>query len=792
MTFYKPIHSPGSCPIINLSQFKLSNNHIKLLSKGLKFIPSQDLDTKSTNLGDLDIRLRRLAFFSNSHPSHLQDNSIEPLPQALNSRAQPIPSLEDKLLRLKFPSDFCPNDQQTHPAIHSFISNCTTDLNNLIKSIPPTKPNISHEERLALNQLASNPDIVIKSADKGSSIVVLDRSSYEMMAKAQLSNTKFYSPELFIPDKSKTLHSILNEMYNSNLISETQLRYLWPPNDAKLRTLYFLPKIHKPLEAWVNKRSPKGRPIVSDLQSDTYRISKLIDLILQPFSNVHNSYIKDTSDFLNKLAQIDVPEDCVLFSLDIESLYTNIDVDFALEAVRLAFLQKPDPIQPYIIKLLEFSLKNNYFMFNNELFRQAFGFSMGKSWAPELADIFLAYWEKLALAKSLVKPLFYFRFLDDICGAVQGTHKEFDILFEALNSQFPFIKLTKSTSHTSIDFLDVTISKGQHFRLTGRLDTRLYTKPTDTRELLHPSSQHPSHTFKSIAYAQSLRFRRISTLTLEYEKAKSDLFKTLKTQGYSRRTLMKANHSLTSKSLTRTPLPHHSNKHNCQICPRMFALSYTQLSRMIHWTSLPNKPNPECTNDPAIYIILCPKGHFAYVGQSIHFHNRMSNHLSDIRLDKQTTVANHFSKCNMKPLMSILQTFEPNSETLSTTLNTQETFWINNLHMTHPLSNPIIPRSNNIIPVILPFHQGLEIFSKNLHHQFSTLSSELPYLSNTNLISSYKRRRNIKDFLISSSHPPHKRRKLNPLIRPKLKKPSPSLSPPPPPPTPQNPPPPRG
>ena len=42
-----------------------------------------------------------------------------------------------------------------------------------------------------------------------------------------------------------------------------------------------------------------------------------------------------------------------------------------------------------------------------------------------------------------------------------------------------------------------------------RLITDLFTKPTDTHELLHRTSCHPGHTKKGTLYSQALRIRRI-------------------------------------------------------------------------------------------------------------------------------------------------------------------------------------------------------------------------------------------------------------------------------------------
>ena len=88
---------------------------------------------------------------------------------------------------------------------------------------------------------------------------------------------------------------------------------------------------------------PPGRPIISDCGSESYKTAEYIDHFLQPIASKHASYIKDTTDFLAKLRQVKVKPDTLLITMDVESMYTNIDHDSGLAAVRKAFLEKPRP-----------------------------------------------------------------------------------------------------------------------------------------------------------------------------------------------------------------------------------------------------------------------------------------------------------------------------------------------------------------------------------------------------------------------------------------------------------------
>ena len=60
-----------------------------------------------------------------------------------------------------------------------------------------------------------------------------------------------------------------------------------------------------------------------------------------------------------------------------------------------------------------------------------------------------------------------------------------------LNSPHHSIQFTVEYSKKTVNFLDVQV-----VRQGNKIVTDLYTKPTDTHQLLHRSSCHPGHTKK--------------------------------------------------------------------------------------------------------------------------------------------------------------------------------------------------------------------------------------------------------------------------------------------------------
>ena len=83
----------------------------------------------------------------------------------------------------------------------------------------------------------------------------------------------------------------------------------------------------------IHKKIPVGRPIVSDSSGPTKRISSFVDSVLQPVAIKQESYIKDTTDFINFIENTQIPDNVVLATLDVSSLYTNIPQEEGIDVV---------------------------------------------------------------------------------------------------------------------------------------------------------------------------------------------------------------------------------------------------------------------------------------------------------------------------------------------------------------------------------------------------------------------------------------------------------------------------
>lgn len=369
--------------------------------------------------------------------------------------------------------------------------------------------------------------------------MIMDRTQYIQEAHRQLNNTAHYRKltRPMYPDTAQEIHSIIQTLLDKKYITKKQSLYLRGEENPRPRIFYLLPKIHKPPQSWsIPYEVPAGRPIVSDCNSESYRIAEYIDHFLTPLSTKHNSYIKDTYDFIHKIKNTTIAQEAILFTIDIDSLYTNINTAAGLTAVKRWMGKYPDNNRPdtYLLQLLEISLNKNDFEFNKEFFLQISGTAMGKKFAPAYANIYMAHWEETVFEKCPKLPTNYFRYLDDIWGTWTHSLEEFKHFIQILNTHHSTITVKYTTHNEQIDFLDTTTYKGPSFHQTHTLDTKVFFKDTDTHALLHKDSLHPKHTFKGLIKSQLLRFNRICTQGSDFEEATKTLFNALKPRGYSR------------------------------------------------------------------------------------------------------------------------------------------------------------------------------------------------------------------------------------------------------------------
>ena len=106
--------------------------------------------------------------------------------------------------------------------------------------------NLSFEERSALKDLRSNLDSIIREADKGSSIVVMDRQRYIEEGYRQLNDTSVYlrTHATAISDTEEDIKRLVDHLHIEGVITH-EIRQFSICRNTKPARLYLLPRVHK-------------------------------------------------------------------------------------------------------------------------------------------------------------------------------------------------------------------------------------------------------------------------------------------------------------------------------------------------------------------------------------------------------------------------------------------------------------------------------------------------------------------------------------------------------------------
>jgi hypothetical protein len=492
------------------------NPEIELLSHGLKFTPTpaQNLPELEKDVKDFCRKLRLREHFYNEN-NDTDDDDHNHNPEDLVANKSNFNPKRNKNILL----DTCIDT----------ITKTACELSSLpVKNV---KNNSTKSNKKALIDLQNDPNIIIKEADKGGAVCIMDRAYYGNKIKEMLQDENTYSE--IEQNKIKSTMSKIKKLIKQHDQSLTDKERDYLTNfKIKVSDLYGLPKVHKSDEiksavqqsksSYVQVQSPadlKFRPIVAGPVCPTSRLSHLVDILLKPIPQYTRSYVRDDIDFLTKFQrQLDQDKKFKLVTFDVESLYTNIDHDLGKKAIKYWIDKHRDKIPSrfsakFICEAIEIILENNVFHFDDKFFIQLKGTAMGTKMAPNYASLVLAYLEEMLYTKlesekgieyaKFIKEHFV-RYLDDcfiVWNEAQGDIKYFHTL---LNNLHPSLNFTLESSETEIPFLDILVKLNNN-----QVTTDIYYKPTDTHQYLSYNSCHPRHTKNNIPYSQA---RRICTI----------------------------------------------------------------------------------------------------------------------------------------------------------------------------------------------------------------------------------------------------------------------------------------
>ena len=129
------------------------------------------------------------------------------------------------------------------------------------------KKNLPHKELQAMRKLHNNREIIIKPADKGGSMVIMNTTDYIQEAQRQLLNPEHY--KLLTSDPTTTYNEYIHHLNRPSLeIRNHQWHNQRKPTNKESKDINLLHATKKKKKKKINPGNP-GRPIVNSIGSIT-------------------------------------------------------------------------------------------------------------------------------------------------------------------------------------------------------------------------------------------------------------------------------------------------------------------------------------------------------------------------------------------------------------------------------------------------------------------------------------------------------------------------------------------
>lgn len=266
---------------------------------------------------------------------------------------------------------------------------------------------------------------------------------------------------------SKTVALAIKSSYTISSLSKKLIE-----SNPLTPRIYGLPKIHK--------EGDPLHPIVNTIGGPTYLLAKYLSNKLKPLVGRTESFVKDSSSFINELKDIRIDPSDMLVSFYVISLFTNITINEAIDIVSCI----TDADTTFLVKIC---LASTFFSFKGEFYEQTCGFAMGSPLSPMVSNLFMVFFESKAFSSTLFQPKLWKRFVDDTCSIWFHGKEKLELFFHHLNNQSDSIKLTMEIEvDGSLPFLNVLISKKEY----GSFSHQVFRKKTHTEQYLHTNSHH--------------------------------------------------------------------------------------------------------------------------------------------------------------------------------------------------------------------------------------------------------------------------------------------------------------
>jgi hypothetical protein len=226
--------------------------------------------------------------------------------------------------------------------------------------------------------------IVSTKADKGKTIVIMNKDMYTQKVEEFLTNNNFRQLQNDPTDKYQK--QVLRIILKCNtLIGQQRKKYLTQikPQPSTLNAQI---KIHKDNETI--------RPVINNTHAPTYKIAKFLNKWFTNTLQLQNTYVTyNSTQLAHDLTKLQVTEANRMVKFDIKDLYVNIPIDETINITKTLLTNKKidNTLTEQACILLSTILKQNYLQFNGKFYQPNKGVAMGSPISGLIAELFLQH-----------------------------------------------------------------------------------------------------------------------------------------------------------------------------------------------------------------------------------------------------------------------------------------------------------------------------------------------------------------------------------------------------------------
>jgi len=361
---------------------------------------------------------------------------------------------------------------------------------------------------------------------------------------------------------------------------------------------------------------------------------------------------------------MEIPDNHILISLDVISLFTNIPHELAIEGInnRWHFIEKETKIsKTEFIDGVQFILNSTYFTFDNIIYKQNFGTPMGSPLSPILADIVMQDLESQAIMELNIHLPFYYRYVDDIV-LLTPENRVNDILdtFNSIHNRLHFT-LEKEKNRT-LNFLDLSLIVSE-----GIMILDWYRKDTCSGRFLSYMSGHPlchkigtiyglvdraillSHPIfhqKNLEYVIKVLIDNSYPLDLIFNRIAiriKELIRKMNLKKPEQKAVQER------KMIVFPYIKNISETINSAIDKKDYMIGYRILNKLTGFIKRHKDKNSFDNNSNVVYKVSCNNCNASYVGQTKRkVRTRINEHIKNIKVDesKHSVITKHILDFN--------------------------------------------------------------------------------------------------------------------------------------------------